>query len=494
MWHAALARFLACLVACLTGWVVLAACGPFADKSSPSLPEPTPLIGQEDVEPLPAYQISLELDTAARQLTGKQLVTYPNRTGTELSEIVFRLYPNLPQYGGRVDIGPVWVDEQRSDWSLRAQDTALVIPFAEPLASGESVAISVTFSVQIPERPTGYTLFGYSEGIWSLPDAYPLLAAHDGSAGLNSPDPGWHEEIAPSHGDAVFAEVALYDVSLTVPPTLTVAAVGTVISETQRAGGAHVYRLRTGPAREFAWLGSPDYQVVETVAQGTTVRSFYLPGDEGAGQVALTTAAAALRVYADAFGPYPYSDLTVVAAPLTFYGMEYPSLNLIGIDLYREYRSELEDRVAHEVAHQWWYAQVGNDQVNTPWLDEGLAEYSMATYYGQVYGQARANVLVNQRWLVPYQAQVENGNDAVVNRPSSAFGPEYEVVVYAKAALFFDAVRKVVGDETFEQILQAYLARYRWRVVSSESFLEVAEEISGVDLDAEYYRWILSRQ
>jgi aminopeptidase N len=29
----------------------------------------------------------------------------------------------------------------------------------------------------------------------------------------------------------------------------------------------------------------------------------------------------------------------------------------------------------HEVAHQWFYSLVGNDQGRDPWLDEGLASY-----------------------------------------------------------------------------------------------------------------------
>jgi aminopeptidase N len=234
--------------------------------------------------------------------------------------------------------------------------------------------------------------------------------------------------------------------------------------------------------------------VLETKAHGVDLRSFYLPGDEAAGQAALYTAAAALRIYSDAFGPYPYPEMTVVEAPLRFYGMEYPGLNLIGKALYRDFRAELEERVAHEIAHQWWYAQVGNDQINAPWLDEGLAEYSTATYYRQVYGQARVNTLVNQRWLAPYQVKVENGLDAVVNQPAAAFGQEYEVIVYAKAALFFDALRQEVGDDFYDVILREYLARYRWRIAAPDNLLRVAESVSGQDLDGLYYRWILSKQ
>jgi aminopeptidase N len=246
--------------------------------------------------------------------------------------------------------------------------------------------------------------------------------------------------------------------------------------------------------REFAWLGSAEYRVAETTAYGTRLRSYFLPGDEAAGEASLNIAAAALRSYEDAFGPYPYSEMIVAEAPLLHFGMEYPGLNLIGVDLYRDQRAQLEDRVVHEVAHQWWYAQVGNDQVNIPWLDEGLAEYSMAIYYRQVFGEARANTLINQRWLVPYQVAIENGYDAVVNQPSSAFTWEYEVIVYGKAALFFDALHRELGEDTFRSVLHTYADQYRWQIAAPQDLIEVAESVSGKDLDALYNRWILSKK
>jgi aminopeptidase N len=64
-------------------------------------------------------------------------------------------------------------------------------------------------------------------------------------------------------------------------------------------------------------------------------------------------------------------------------------------------------------------------------------------------------------------------------------------MVYAKAALFFDALRQQVGDETYREILRQYLARFRWRIATPDDFLRVAESVSGQDLDALYSRWIL---
>lgn len=475
---------------------LLTACSPGPSDPAPQITPsdqptqaPPTVIGvptTEDVSPFPEYSLTLTLQAGERRMAGKQRVTVPNHTGVNLSEIVFRLYPNLPQYGGRIVVGSARMDGEEITPSLRAEDTSLVIPLDRPLAPESSATIDLTFEVDIPPRESGYTLFGYSQGIWSVPDGYPLLAVHDGSH--------WHEDIAPPYGDAVFADAAQYDVTLTLPPTLTVVATGSVVGYAPTEEGQRSYRIVGGPLREFAWLASADYRVAETTAYGTRLRSYYMPGDEASGQATLNVAAAALRAYEDAFGPYPFAEMIVAAAPLQYYGMEFPSLNLIGLDLYREYRGQLDDRVIHEIAHQWWYAQVGNDQVNTPWLDEGLAEYSMAIYYHQVFGEAHANTLINQRWLVPYQIAVEDGYDAVVNQPSSAFGWEYEVIVYEKAALFFDALHRELGDETFRAVLHEYAERYRWRIATPEGFLQVAESVSGQNLDALYGRWILSKQ
>jgi hypothetical protein len=476
--------------------VMAAGCSPLGGNGSgggllpgePTLPPPE-VIGVPaavEVSPFAEYRIVMALDLAARRLEGKQRVAYPNHTGVELEEIVFRLYPNLPQYGGAMTVGQVWVDGERRSSSLRAGDTALAVRLARPLAPESSVTIEMEFGVEIPAKDGVYALFGSSEGIWSLPDAYPLLAVHDGAA--------WREDVAPAHSDAVFAEAALYDVTLTLPPTQTLVTTGSVLSETVDLDGRRSYRVRGGPLREFAFLASDRYQMAETTAYGTVLRSYYLPGDEAAGQATLNVAAAALRSYEDAFGPYPFEQMSVAESPLQHYGMEYAGLNLIGADLYRDQRAELEDRVVHEIAHQWWYAQVGNDQVNVPWLDEGLAEYSMAVYTTQVFGEARANTLINQRWLVPYQVAVENDYDRVVNQPSSAFSWEYEVIVYGKAALFFHALHQEVGDETFRAILRAYVERFRWKIATPDGLMEVAESVSGLDLDPLYNRWILSAQ
>jgi hypothetical protein len=451
-----------------------------------AVPEATAVPTVEPVPEFPEYRLALSLDVPQRQLAGRQRVTVPNHTGLPLEELVFRLYPNLPQYGGRMTVSAVQVEGEAVVPSLRADETALVVPLGRSFAPDTSLELELDFQIAIPPKGNEYALFGYSHGIWSLPDAYPLLAVHDGVA--------WREDIAPAHSDAVFAEAAFYDVSLTLPPTLTLAATGSVLDDAMDASGKRTHHIVGGPLREFAWLASADYQVMAKTVDGRVVESYFLSGHDAAGEAALDNSVLALRAYEEAFGPYPYRQMVVVEAPLLFYGMEFPGLNLVGRDLYQQQGTEFVNRVVHEIAHQWWYAQVGNDQVNVPWLDEGLAEYSMAIYYADVYGQEQAEALINQRWRVPYQIAVENEYDSVVNQPSSAFSWDYEVIVYAKAALFFDALQQELGDEQFRSFLKAYCDAYRWKTATPAGLLQVAETVANRELDELYDYWILGSQ
>ena len=57
----------------------------------------------------------------------------------------------------------------------------------------------------------------------------------------------------------------------------------------------------------------------------------------------------------------------MTSAFTTFGGMEYPQIVFSNPDRYT---------VAHELAHQWWWGIVGNDEFAEPWLDESLATWS----------------------------------------------------------------------------------------------------------------------
>jgi len=254
---------------------------------------------------------------------------------------------------------------------------------------------------------------------------------------------------------------------MTAPSEQVIAATGIAITRTVAADGWAALTYVMGPAREFTLNLSPRFQTEEAAAYGARVISCFLPEDAAASRSALYDAVAALEVYSDQFGPYPYREMAVVQAPLTFHGMEFPGLNLIGSQAYNKYLTDLETLVVHEVAHQWWYNQVGSDQTQNPWLDEGLAEFSMYFYFLGRHGQPAADLLRLQRWEAAVAANAQRGLDAPIGRPVLEYKRDaYETIVYGKGALFFATLRDEMGEQAFCKLLRTYVERFRWRTAA----------------------------
>jgi hypothetical protein len=483
---------------------------PTTASQSTSLPlptalAPTPLADWNDLTPHQAamlpqfasdigqlddptqYHIDLAVDIETLTLTGSQRLLYTNNETVELGEIYFRLFPNTPDHGGRLNVKRILVNGQEPEVTYELSDTAMKVLLAKPLAPEAQLEILIDFKVAVPEgNQHGYGAFNYENGIMALAGFYPLVPVYD--------DEGWNVELAPDYGDAVYSDTALYNLHLTVPEDMVVATSGSMISETDNGDGTQTLHCVSGPMRDFNVVLSRDFVVKSTTVGQTTVHSYYLPMEEAAGERVLQYVSDALRTYNERFGLYPFAEFDAVETPITAAGIEYPGLIVVAQRFYQEGQEGgfFEFATAHEVAHQWWYSMVGSDQVDEPWLDEALTNYSTLIYVEEVHGQQGAQSVLADYFEGPYQQVVEKGRDAVVAQPVAAFSEEdYGPIVYSKGPLFFHALRQEVGDETYFAIMREYLRQHKYKIATPESFLRVAESVSGRDLDAIYKQWIL---
>jgi aminopeptidase N len=401
-----------------------------------------------------------------------------------------RLYPNLPQLVGSMTLTGVTTlpDHFAAGFAFAVEDTAARITLTQPLPPDESIDLEISYEVTAPAR-SGYVLFGESEGILNLPYSYPMLAAQTGL-----PTDPWRLDIPPTFGDIAITDPAFYNVTVTIPSDYRLASTGLEITHTVVAPGWTEHVITTGPVREWSMSLSKDFEVAETTVEGTHVRSFYLHSDAIAGKQALAQTAAVLRVYNKIFSPYPFAELDIVETPTRYLGMEYPGLNFIGMDTYRALDNSQELLVAHEVSHQWWYSLVGSDPYRYPWFDEGLAEQSSLLYVETIYGEEAADKIRTLRWQIPVQWASDNGYDDVVGQEVTAFQADnYEILVYAKAALFYDALYRTLGHDVYLDILHTFIERYRFRTPTPEDFLQTVTEVSGFDPRPLYQQWILSK-
>ena len=456
---------------------------------------------KEDAQPLldglgvvPRYEISVDLNEELDQLIGSAQIFVPNNSPDPWTFLIFRLYPGLEQYGGLLSIQSAAVNGRTATFSYQEGITALRVDLPVALLSGQSVNVYLAWTLDIPQWATdsvpAYRLFGRSQEMVSLPLFYPSLAVYE--PGPTVATGRWWLEKGTSRGDAAFNVTSLFVVTATLPADQVPVSSGTLITDTVLPPNQHQYVWTTGPAREFLLHTSNRFQQASVEAYGTVVTSYWLPEYEAAGRAALQHTAASLRIFSDRFGPYPYRDLRVAIAPLSFRGMEYPQVLLLGVQLYDQYRNELEIRAVHEVAHQWWYQLVHNDPVNLPWMDEGLAEYSSKIYYESMRGQESANILQAQRWQAVIDGLAGRGQDAPLNQPVMAYadGRVYESVVYGKGALFFDAVRQSLGERTFEEFLRAYVEEYTFGIATPADLHSVLHRFNPQVADSLYRTWI----
>src|SRR2546430_14789786 len=85
-----------------------------------------------------------------------------------------------------------------------------------------------------------------------------------------------------------------------------------------------------------------------------------------------------------------------------------------------------------------------------------------------------------ERWSEPVSTVSEQFRDFLI----------YQEMVYAKAQLFYEQLRYVVGDETMRRILRAYFSRWKLKHVDEDALRRVAEDVSGQDLKWLFGEWL----
>ncbi|MGH2592517.1 MAG: M1 family metallopeptidase, partial [Anaerolineae bacterium] len=312
----------------------------------------------------------------------------------------------------------------------------------------------------------GYNQFGIFHNVLALPNVYPFIPVYD--------DEGWNVELAPGYGDAIYSDIALYQVTISAPADQALAASG-VCHASDDGGATRTWRCVSGPMRDFMIAMSADYVVESTEVDGVAVHSHFLEKDAEAGRRGLRYAAEAVRSCQRRIGAYPFTELDLLETPTTAGGIEYPGLIVVAEESYADSGPFQEFATAHEVAHQWWYSLVGNDQVDDPWLDEALTQYTSILYFRDVYGESAAQEAIDRAFVDRYRRAQERGEDLRADLPVASYSDrQYGGIVYGKAPLFFDALYQKMGDERFNAFVRAYFEAQRYGIAHVGDLLDAA--------------------
>ncbi|HEY69231.1 MAG TPA: M1 family metallopeptidase [Anaerolineae bacterium] len=432
------------------------------------------------------YHMDLFIADEPVQISGTLEVRYTNQEHEPLDEVDFRLYPNL--FGGEASVENVVVEGTRVEPGLEGLGSVMRLPLPESIQPGDQIVIGFDFIVDIPANMSGnYGLFSYFDGVLALNEFYPVVATYD--------DQGWSREVPSLQGDVSYYDASFYLVRVSAPASLVLVTSGVEVDRVIHEGRQSV-TFAAGPIRNFYMVGSERYVIESSTLGEIRVNSYAYQEYERGAEQSLIYIEGALRSFSDRFAPYPYTEFDVVSIPMYALGMEYPGIVAIFDDLYdpgkilygMEAWDLMENVIAHEVGHQWFYNLVGSDQINEPWLDEAFAQFLTSLYYLDIYGPD-ADWNYRQGWEGRWNSV--GRADIPIGMPVADYeGGEYSAIVYGRGPIFVKALQAEMGEQIFADFLCDYVETYAWALATTEDFRQLAEAHCGCDLSALFEAWV----
>ena len=435
-------------------------------------------------EGLNRYELALRLVPEEHALAISETLTCRNDTGGPLDHLVLRTWINA----FRTEETSPAASEELYDACYPEGFSPGVLELYDVLWNGERAAYAyvnedqTALEIQIPDLADGQQgeltlrcvahipVCAYRTGKvgrdYQLGNVLPLLSLYQNGE--------WRTDAYSPVGDPFVNACAHFHVTMHLPEGYTPAC-----SAPLQKGEDGAWRGDLTAARDFCLCVSPDY-VTASGRMGETALYACAKTERGAKR-ALEYAKKALETYSGLYGAYPWPQLTVCEAAFPFSGMEYPGLCMIGTDNFREDKADtLELTVAHEIAHQWFYALVGSDQALQPWQDEALCEYAMLRYVRARYGQGSFETLKYYRVDAPMREKLPGS--LTPGSPIDYFGnlTDYRTVVYGRGAALLLALNELLPGGV-DGFLKAYAEEFAFRFATRADFESCLNRYAGMD-------------
>ena len=202
-----------------------------------------------------------------------------------------------------------------------------------------------------------------------------------------------------------------------------------------------------------------------------------------------------LAFYEKYLGPYPFRTQKVGIVETPHLGMEH-STDIAYGNQFKFNADGTDWLLLHEFGHEWWANLVTASDWKDFWLHEGFQSYMDTLYQEYLHGQdaylkamaGRVKGLRNQQPVAPREPKI--------SYQVYMSAPDYvnsDGDIYGKGALILHTLRYLIGDEKFFKALhhmayptkemETYTDGRQERLVTTDDFLTIAEQDSGMKLD-----------
>jgi aminopeptidase N len=214
-----------------------------------------------------------------------------------------------------------------------------------------------------------------------------------------------------------------------------------------------------------------------------------------------SSAPASVALFSSLVAPYPYGKLSLIVGATQFGGMENANTIVFAPDLLEHFttgkprgvryniHSDVEDVVAHEIAHQWFGDSVTESTWADLWLSEGFATYfaglflekneSEAAFRHYMDDNAKQYFAFEKTKRIPIHDTETVDLFALLNKNN-----------YQKGSWVLHALRGTLGDAVFFKGLKIYYEAHKGSTASTEDLRAAFEKASGKDLKNFFERWV----
>lgn len=370
-----------------------------------------------------------------------------NRPVSSLNEK--KAYPNGVSYGD-VEIKKVCLENEEVECDyLNADKDILSINLSEELYYNDSVKVSMEYTLKLPNINHRY---GYGENTINLGNFFLIACVYDENEGFFNNS--YHY-----NGDPFYSDISNFDAVVSYDENYILSSSGVKIDE-KIEDGKKIDTIKAKGVRDFALILSDKYKILSEKVGDTTVNYYYY--HDKYPDKSLKASCDSLKTFNNLFAVYPYEELNVCESNFVYGGMEYPNIVFISdsIENYEDYIYT----IVHEIAHQWWYQMVGNNEYKYGFLDEGLTEYSTYLFFDKnpEYNMDTREMVKNTTnsylLFIDVYEEVYGKVDTSMLRSLDEYitEPEYIYMAYVKGVLMFDNLKEIVGEDNFIKSLKYY--------------------------------------
>ena len=196
----------------------------------------------------------------------------------------------------------------------------------------------------------------------------------------------------------------------------------------------------------------------------------------------------ALQFFIDNVGEFPYHKIANVQSKTRYGGMENASC-IFYFENSVNGKANVDDLIAHEMAHQWFGNSVSEKEWNHIWVSEGFATYLADLFMKDKYG--------NEAFHKRLQNEKKIALDFIRNKPMSIIVKDISNLnsllnpnAYQRAAWVLHMFHNKVGDQLFWTCLQDYYNSFKDQNASTDDFVKSVEKSTNKNWNLFFQQWL----